>query len=455
MMLGITGAPRRKRFTLVLLVVTILHTASAGTATDRVSNFVNEYLKKNQIPGCAVMIRHDGKVVLCQGYGVASVEHGVRVTPQTVFQSGSVGKQFTAMAVLMLIEEKKLALEDPISKYLEVPKNWSAIRVRHLLTHTSGLSDYPQGFSLQRDYTDDELLKMITAQPLAFAPGEKWSYSNLGYVTLGILIRQVSGEFWGDFLQQRVFAPLGMKYTRAISEADIISNRAAGYELKNGELKNQQWVSPSVNNTADGSLYFTVEDLAIWDEALETRKLISRSSYEQMWTPVRLNNGTTAPYGFGWRIAKSDSGHPVIEHGGAWQGFASYIVRYPDDRLTVAVLCNRAGASASYIAKRIAGFYFPSIAPRVRTAVKLDPAILSSYAGEYRLEDRFTIKVSVAGDRLETMWLGEEIVLLPESETDFFQEDSDRTFRFVKDAGGKVTSLIISVPEELVLRRVR
>jgi CubicO group peptidase (beta-lactamase class C family) len=438
------------------LLVLLLFTAMARIATaDRVSDFVNEYLKKNQIPGCAVMVRHDGKVVLCQGYGVSNVEDGVRVMPQTVFQSGSIGKQFTAMAIMMLIEEKKLALEDPISKYLDVPENWSAIRVRHLLTHTSGLGDYPESFSLQRDYTEDELLKMITVQALAFGPGEKWSYSNLGYVTLGILIHKVSGEFWGDFLQQRVFAPVGMKHTRVVSEADIIPNRAAGYVLKNGALKNQQWVSPTVNNTADGSLYFNVEDLAKWDEALETRKLISRASYEQMWTPVKLSNGTTVPYGFGWGIAKTDSGHGVVEHGGAWQGFASYIVRYPDDRLTVAVLCNRAGASASYVAKRIAGFYVSSVAPRIRTAVKLDPALLSSYAGEYRLDDRFTIKVSLAGDRLETMWLGEKIVLLPESETDFFQEDSDRTFRFVKNAGGKVTSLIISVPGELVLRKVR
>jgi CubicO group peptidase (beta-lactamase class C family) len=239
-----------------------------------------------------------------------------------------------------------------------------------------------------------------------------------------------------------------------ISEADIIPNRAGGYVLKNGALKNQKWVSPTVNNTADGSLYFTVEDLAKWDEALDTRKLISRASYEQMWTPVKLNNATTAPYGFGWRIAKTDSGHAVLEHGGAWQGFASYIVRYPDDRLTVAVLCNRAGASTGYIARHIAGLYVPSVAPRLRTAIKVDPAILSSYTGEYRLDDRFTIKVSLARDRLETMWLGEKIMLLPESETEFFQEDSDRTFRFVKDASGKVMSLIISVPEELVLRRV-
>jgi CubicO group peptidase (beta-lactamase class C family) len=451
---GRSAPVRGKQFTFALLVVTILRAVSADTAANRVSDFVNGYLKKNQIPGCAVIVRHNGKVVVCEGYGVANVEHDVRVTPQTVFQSGSIGKQFTAMAIMMLIEEKKVALEDPISKYLDVPENWSAIRVRHLLTHTSGLGDYPESFSLQRDYTEDELLKMLTAQRLAFAPGEKWSYSNLGYVTLGILIHKVSGEFWSDFLQQRVFAPLGMKHTRVISEADIIPNRAAGYVFKNGALKNQQWVSPTVNHTADGSLYFTVEDLAKWDEALDTRKLIRHASYEQMWTAVKLNNGTTAPYGFGWRIAKTDSGHGLLEHGGAWQGFASYIVRYPEDRLTVAVLCNRAGASASYIAKRIAGFYVPSVAPRVRRAIKLDPAILSSYTGEYRLEDRFTIKVSLADDRLETMWLGEKITLISESETDFFQEDSDRTFRFVRDAGGKVTSLIISVPEELLLRRL-
>jgi D-alanyl-D-alanine carboxypeptidase len=437
------------------LLIVLLFTARAGiAAADRISDFVNSYLKNNQIPGCAVMVRHEGRVVLCQGYGIANVESGVRVKPETVFQSGSIGKQFTAMVIMMLIEEQKIALEDPISKYLDMPKNWSGIRIWHLLTHTSGLGDYPESFSLQRDYTEDELLEMITAQPLAFTPGEKWSYSNLGYVTLGILIHKVSGEFWGDFLQHRVFAPLGMKHTRVISEADIIPNRAAGYMLKNGALKNQQWVSPTVNNTADGSLYFTVEDLAKWDEALDTRKFISRASYQQMWTSVKLNNDATAPYGFGWRIAKTDSGHGVLEHGGAWQGFASYIVRYPDDRLTVAVLCNRAGASASYIARRIAGFYVPSVAPRHRTAIKIDPAILSSYTGEYRLEDRFTIKVNLAGSRLETTWLGEKIVLLPESETDFFQQDSDRTFRLVKDAGGKVTSLIISVPEELVLRRV-
>ena len=173
-----------------------------------------------------------------------------------------------------------------------------------------------------------------------------------------------------------------------------------------------------------------------------------------MWSPVKLNNGNTAPYGFGWRVAKTDSGHRMLEHGGAWQGFASYIARYTDDRLTVAVLCNRAGANVGYIAKRVAGFYVPALAPRVHSPVKLDPAILSSYAGDYRLENRFTIKVSVAGDGLETTWLGAKIAMIPESEVAFFEEDSDRTFRFVKNNNGNVTALVISVPEELILRRL-
>jgi CubicO group peptidase (beta-lactamase class C family) len=322
-----------------------------------------------------------------------------------------------------------------------------------LLTHTSGLGDYPEDFSLQKNYTEDDLLKMIIAQPLAFAAGEKWNYSNLGYVTLGILIHRVSGEFYGELLQKRIFGPLGMKHTRIISEADIIPNRAAGYKLKDGVLKNQEWVSPTVNTTADGSLYFTVEDIAKWDEALSAEKLLSHAGFVQMWTPVKLNDSSTAPYGFGWRI-QNYPGHRILDHGGAWQGFASYIARYPDDQLSVVTFCNRAGASARYIATRIAGFYVPELAPRVHSAVKLNPAILRSYAGEYRLEDRLTIKVTVGGDRLETTWLGQKILMVPESEIAFFEEDSDRTFRFAKDDHENVTALVISVPEELTLRRL-
>ena len=440
-----------KSFCRLLLLAALI---PANVSADQVADFVNGYLKKKQIPGCAIMVRKDGEVVHLAGYGTANLEHGVKVTPKTAFQSGSMGKQFTAMAVMILVEEDKVSLGDPVLKFLNVPASWSKITVRHLLTHTSGLGDYPETFSLQKDYSEEELLKMVSVQPLAFAPGEKWNYSNLGYVTLGLLLHKVTGEFYGEFLRKRVFEKLGMNDTRIISEADIIPNRAAGYRLKEGALKNQEWVAPSVNTTADGSLYLTVEDMAKWDEALDKQALLSPAGFAQIWTPVKLNDGSEAPYGFGWQLGKNALGHRLIGHGGAWQGFATYIGRHPDDRLSVVVLCNRAGASAVYIARVVAGFFIPRLGPRSHSAIKLDPAILQSYAGDYRLEDRITLKLTVVGGQLETTWLGQKMVLTPESQTNFFEEDSDRTLRFVKDGRGRVTAAVISVPEEMTLRRL-
>ena len=259
---------------------------------SNIDEYLRTQMQAQQIPGVALAVVRDGKIVLARGYGLANVEHQVPVKPETIFQSGSTGKQFTATAVMMLVEEGKLSLEDKITKYFtDAPESWSNITVRHLLTHTSGMTDYPRDFDLRRDYTEDDLLQRIKTIPLAFKPGEKWSYSNLAYVTLGILIHKVSGKFYGDFLQERVFKPLDMSTARIISEADIIPNRAAGYRVANGQLKNQDWVSPSLNTTADGALYLTIYDMAKWDAALYTEKLLKRSSLEQMWTKVKLNDG--------------------------------------------------------------------------------------------------------------------------------------------------------------------
>ena len=428
--------------------------AETVDASNRVREFVEPYLKNKQIPGCAIMVRYNGKIALCAGYGIANLEDKVPVTAKTVFQSGSIGKQFTATAVMLLVRDGKLTLDDKVGKYLDVPQSWSGITVRNLLNHTSGLGDYPESFSLTRDYSEDELLKMVTAQPLNFAPGERWSYSNLGYVTLGILIHKVSGRSYAEFLRERIFQPLAMTSSRVISEEDIIPHRAAGYRFKDGALKNQGWVAPSVNTTADGSLYLTAEDMGKWEEALEAENLLDHAAFEQMWQPTKLKDGGTAPYGFGWGVTQTKSGARLLEHGGAWQGFAAYIGRYIDDELTVVVFCNRAGAPARYIAQQIAGFYVPALKPAEHLPLQLDPKILESYAGDYRMGDRFTIRVNAVGDHLETTWLGERIVMRPESESAFYEPDSDRTFRFVKDNRGNVTELIISVPEELTLRRL-
>jgi len=354
---------------------------AAGTSSfpadegAKVDGYVRGEMQRERIPGLALGVYQDGKIVKAEGYGVANLEWDVAVKADTIFQSGSVGKQFAATAVMMLVEEGKVGLDDPVQKYFaDAPESWKNIKIRNLLSHTSGLGEYENGprtkpdgpFYLRLDMTEDEIYKRMAAMPLDFKPGEDWSYRNTNYVLLGIVIHKVTGKFYGDYLQERIFKPLGMTTTRIISEADIIPHRAAGYELVKGQLKNQEWVSPTFNSTADGTLYFTVLDLEKWDAALYTEKLLKRSSLEQMWTVMKLNNGqpNKANYGFAWDI-KQTNGHKVIEHGGAWQGFTCHIARYVDDKLTVVVLTNLdAGhAQPNKIAHTVAGLYVPALMP--------------------------------------------------------------------------------------------
>ena len=351
------------------------HSFAADDVNGKVDALVQSELQKQRIPGAAVGVYRDGRLTRAQGYGLANVEWDAAVTPDTIFQSGSVGKQFTATAVMMLVEEGKVGLEDPIKKHFpDAPEAWNDIKVHNLLSHTSGLGEYETGartkpggpFYMRLDYSEDELYKRITEMPMDFKPGEDWAYRNTNYVLLGILIHKVTGEFYGDFLQERIFRPLGMSRTRIISEADIIPRRSSGYQLVKGELKNQEWVSPSLNSTADGALYFTVEDLQKWDAALYTERLLKRASLDRMWTVEKLNNGkpNKANYGFAWEI-NNVNGHRVIEHGGAWQGFTTYIARYVDDSLTVVALTNldSGHSNPKKITSGVAAIYNPSLKP--------------------------------------------------------------------------------------------
>ncbi len=332
---------------------------AADAPADAVSQLVRAEMQRQHIPGLTLLVSKNGKPVRTEGYGLSNVELNVAAKPESIFQSGSVGKQFTATAVMMLVEAGKVGLEDPLTKYFPgAPASWKQVTVRELLSHTAGFTDYPKDFDLRKDYTEEQLLKIVEAIPLAYPPGTSWSYSNLGFLTLGILIHKVTGEFYGDFLQHRIFQPLGMSTTRVISEADIVPNRSAGYRLVKGQLKNQEWVSPSLNTTADGALYFSILDLAKWDAALYTEKLLKRSSLAQMWTVAPLRDGkpNSGHYGFAWFI-ETDHGHKVIEHGGAWQGFETQISRYVDDGLTVVVLTNLEGAKPGVIAHGVANLY--------------------------------------------------------------------------------------------------
>ena len=231
----IRGGVEVKVLVVALVLLLPIRAAAQDASAERIDAYVRDEMARQQIPGIAVAVVRNGTIVLARGYGLANVEHQVPVKPETVFQSGSVGKQFTATAVMRLVEQGRVSLDDRITKYLpEGAPRWNAIKVRHLLTHTGGTTDYPSNFDFRRDYTEGALVKRAAAIPLAFAPGTKWSYSNIGYLLLGVLIHRVTGEFYGDVLEEHIFEPLGMTTTRIISEADIVPNRAAGYRLVKG-----------------------------------------------------------------------------------------------------------------------------------------------------------------------------------------------------------------------------
>lgn len=348
----------------------VLRRIESGEArTIAIDRFVRAEIERQKIPGVAVGIVDRG-VVTARGYGLANVEHGVPVTDETIFQSGSLGKMFTSTAVMLLVEDGKIALTDPLTKYFPAaPPSWKKITVHNLLTHTSGIPDYTTDtFDYRKDYTEDQLAQFAFAMPLEFPAGSRWNYSNTGYALLGFIVRKASGEFYGDVLAKRVFQPLGMTTARVITEADIVPNRAAGYRLVDGQLKNQEWVAPQLNTTADGSLYFSMRDLVLWEAAVKRRAVLKPGSWEHILTPVRLNSGRSYPYGYAW-VLEERGGLPLHEHGGSWQGFRTQLMRFLGNDLTVIVLANAAHADPRRIADGIAAIIDPRLEVPSRTAI--------------------------------------------------------------------------------------
>jgi CubicO group peptidase (beta-lactamase class C family) len=337
------------------------------TAVDR---YLEKEMRRQEIPGLSLAVVRNGVPLYVKSYGVATLEHGVRTRPETVFQIGSIGKQFTAVAVMMLANEHRLDLDDPLSKYLpEIPASWSAVTPRLILNHQSGIpqliSPKRQLVDLAHDYTDAQLIELATSQPLDFEPGTDVSYSDTGYVLLGFVINRVAGMFYGDMLQQLVFAPLGMNHTRVISDADIVPNRASGYEkAENGALHNQSYVSPALNRTADGSLYSTVTDLIKWDRALYGDAVLPQGQLERMWSvdPHRNGQQPLYHYGYGWENNRLRD-HRLVEYDGNWQGFQAVMSRYVDRKLTIILLTNLSLCRTERLAHAVAGLIDPLLKP--------------------------------------------------------------------------------------------
>jgi D-alanyl-D-alanine carboxypeptidase len=347
-------------FALFFILLFLLTITSAKA--DEVDNYVRARLAEKHIPGAAIVVIKNGKIIKSVGYGLASVEFNVPATTETVFEIGSVSKQLTAAGIMLLVEDGKINLDEKISKYLpNTPDSWKNVSVRNLLTHTSGIKSYTSlsGFELSKRMKRDDFIKLLSIQPLEFETGSNYIYSNSGYSLLGYIIETVSGKNYWDFMRERIFKPLGMNKTADRDPQYIISNRATGYEWENNQLVGRDYELTDLFSA--GAIVSTVLDLAKWDAALRNDTLLKKESKVKIWTPLTFNDGTTYPYGFGWSFSEI-RGHKLIAHSGQTAGFGANISRFVDDDLTVIALTNLGESGmGTLIARGVAKIYIPAI----------------------------------------------------------------------------------------------
>jgi D-alanyl-D-alanine carboxypeptidase len=414
-----------------------------GDLTAAIDDIMSKTYKPDH-PGAAVIAVKDGKVVFRKGYGMANLELGVPIRPEMVFRLGSITKQFTTVAILMLAEQGKLSVTDEITKYLpDFPTQGHKITIENLLTHTSGVKNYtslPEWLPLWRkDMTVTDLIALFKDKPLDFAPGEKWSYSNSGYILLGAIIEKVSGQKYEDFIEKRIFAPIGMTHSFYDHTDRLIPGRVQGYSKDKDGFVNCAYLSMTQPYSA-GSLASSVDDLALWDQALYTEKLVKQESLKRAWTTFHLNNGKPTNYGYGWGISLLDR-HPVIAHDGGINGFATSGLRLPEIHGYVAVLTNLDSAetgpddAAAKIALLLLGNPYKEPTP-----IDLPAGAIDRYVGRYQLEDGPMIAVTKEDGKL-FITLGHKVEIIPMSETGFFSKGSMNRLEFTRDDLGAVTGL--------------
>jgi len=324
-----------------------------------IDDFVQDKIQDSQIPGLSISVLKDGQSFYSKGYGIASIENSYSASDDTVYEIGSITKPLTSIAIMMLVEEKQIQLNDTIPTYIQdLPSAWSNITVKQLLNHTSGIKDYTDSDIndwielASTDHSQKEIIEMVSNFPLEFQPGTAWDYSNTGYFLLGMIIESVSEMSYWEFLSSRMFIPLNMNDTQPSGEFNQQSQRKAiGYELINENFESRKVLSASTAFAA-GGITSTVLDLEKWYKALIFNQLISQDSLNQIWEQTILLDGTVIPYGFGWIASETNNGLEV-NHGGNTPGFTSIIYNYADN-ITVIMLMNKFGGERGAITSEIA-----------------------------------------------------------------------------------------------------
>jgi len=381
----------RLPYVLFLALIPIL------AAADPVDDVVAKDMKRFGYPGICVGVVRDGKLITKKAYGLADIELDAPLKDNDVFEIGSMTKQFTAMLTLMLVEEGKIGLDEPVSKYVpESPDAWKEVTIRHMLNQNSGLPEYAliPKIGLMDTFERADWMKAMIALPLDFPTGTSWAYSNSNFALLGWVLEKATGKSYADLISERILKPLAMDHTRLENVNDVIPRRAHGY-LPGGPgagLVRVEGGKASIQ--ADGALVSNIDDLVKWDAALQSRKLLSAASYDLLWTGGRLNSGRTYPYGMGWFLSSPGS-VPVVYHPGADAGFSSCITRYTSAHTTVIVLTNLYGGTAEATARHIAEAVDASVKPAIPEA-KSDPDPARSLAARATLEELGASKIDPA-----------------------------------------------------------
>ena len=424
--------------------------AAAVASHEEIETRADAYLaaqsKVNGFSG-AVLVARAGTRLYSKGFGWANAEWNVPNTSKTKFRLGSITKQFTATAVLRLQEQGKLKVQDPICTYLSrCPETWKTVTIHHLLTHTSGIPSYTSspeyGKTMMMPKTPEQMVEGFRELPLEFQPGERFKYNNSGYFLLGLIVEKVSGRKYENVLRAEIFDPLGMADSGYDWSAPVLPRRAAGYQRRDSGLVNAPYLDMQQPFSA-GSLYSTVDDLLLWDQALYTDTVLPASAREAMFTPFKDG------YAYGWTITppeKAASGKRQVGHGGGINGFSTMITRVPDDRLVVIVLANVDNVNTGAIARDVTAIAYgrPYVVPVERTTVVVKPEVLAQYVGRYEMSPTFVLAVTLEDGRLMTQATNQpKFEIYPESETKFFLKVVDAQLTFARNAAGAVTEVTL------------
>lgn len=428
----------RRLFLSLLLLPVVL----GGVTPERLDQQARAYYELKRFQG-AVLVAQSGKPLLAKGYGMANHEWSIPAAPDTKFRLGSITKQFTAMAVLLLAQDGKLSVDDPVSRHWsDAPEAWKNITIHQLLTHTSGIYNYTAlpvyTRNMRQTKTPAEILRDVADRPLDFPPGTQMKYSNSGYVLLGFLIEKLSGMSYAEFVRQRIFQPLGMNDTGYDSDTAILPRRASGYERRGEELRNAQFLDMSLPHSA-GALYSTCLDLLKWDAALRGQKLLNEDSYRRYFTPEKND------YAYGW-VVKERDGAVWQSHGGGINGFSTMIIRVPAKELLVVALANVMPSQAARLAEDLAALALGEerAVPQPRKEISLPTETLQRYVGQYELRPGFILTVTLEDGKLMTQATGQpKIPVFAETDRRFFPKVMDATLEFEVNAAGEVTAVVL------------